>query len=72
MNIKLKPCPFCGSAVSVVQVSLSKYGVEHLHIDCCIGFDIEADEMLHGFDQLIRPGLSAVEKWNRRVGEKDE
>ena len=61
---ELKPCPFCGGAVSMLYNSMDnaykfyhKSGFDSLH--CCVLEPI----VLHGFCSLAE----AAEAWNRRA-----
>ena len=71
LNDMLKPCPFCGEPISIVEVQFDKCGVSRLKIQCCMDFDIFADELIYntGFKAKYRAGFDAVQKWNTRVGE---
>ena len=69
INNSLKPCPFCGKPVSVVEIHTDRYGIYELRVQCCMDFDIFADEEAYSevFKESFRVGLDPVEKWNRRV-----
>lgn len=70
----LKPCPFCGEPISIAEAEFDKFGVSRLNIQCCMDFDIFADELIYseGKRGYARVGFDAVQKWNKRAGDQDE
>lgn len=68
----LKPCPFCGRAVKVIQVDPSGYAVAYLHHDYAVAIVHEGEGECIG-DSLAsyRQGEESkmIELWNRRVSE---
>lgn len=66
---ELKPCPFCGAEVRDVSFETDELGVSRLMIRCLCGANItiEADDIFYSNADRLRPGLNAVEKWNRRA-----
>lgn len=72
-EIKLKPCPFCGTMpyTSIVKSSDEKMKI---YIQCdsseCgakMDFTIEAENGFLDFDDVINGISKAAEAWNRRV-----
>ena len=65
----LKPCPFCGKEVGDVSIECDSLGASILEVRCRCGADvtIEADDVLCSAVARFRPGLNAIEKWNRRA-----
>ena len=62
MNIKLKPCPFCGAkgtAVKTQTLNGALYWVECRNAETCNGLNVRTKPFNNG--QL------AVEAWNRRA-----
>ena len=70
INEILRPCPFCGAEVRDVSFEADGLGISRLMIRCFCGADItiEADDVFYSNMDRFRPGLNAVEKWNRRDG----
>lgn len=70
----LKPCPFCGSDVDLESMGMDARGSRTLYITCRCGiaFHVESDEVLTSATGVrYRPGLDALDKWNRRIYETD-
>ena len=68
----LKPCPFCGNQVNIMEINTGTCGVTSLKIECSCGVDvsIESDETYSSWDGCkFRPGRDAIEKWNRRASD---
>ena len=71
INEVLKPCPFCGSEVEVVQVECRAGGVTSIEVCCSCGVDvrIESDDFIYDWTgEAHQLGSNAVQKWNRRDG----
>ena len=75
MDIKdlLKPCPFCGRDVEVVEIKCSAYGIINLTVDCYCGihFEIESDDVFEVGGKMKILGLTADKKWNRRAEQRE-
>ena len=68
--IELKPCPFCGQKIERYSIEADSYGISRLQINCCMDFNIMSDDVVTSFGgEWARVGLTALEKWNRRVEE---
>ena len=70
-EIELKPCPFCGKEIKRYSIGTADGYVYELKISCCMEFDITGDEPIFADNRPHMIGLDAVEKWNRRAGEKE-
>lgn len=73
MEIKLKPCPFCGSAATLdgrasYEARQAYYGKACLSIDCpdC-GAQVTAYNHTDGPLPYEMMAAAAAEKWNRRA-----
>lgn len=73
MNLKVKPCPFCGREVKNITSGISPYGVEVLHIKCECGaeVDFKGDGYFYENEIRRRSGKDALEKWNTRAGDEE-
>ena len=75
MDIKelLKPCPFCGRAVEIVEIKFSVFGIKSLTVDCYCGmhFEIESDDVFKVGGKMKILGLTADQKWNRRAVDRE-
>ena len=73
MEIKLKPCPFCGSAAMLdgsadYEARQSYYGKACLSIDCLeCGAQVTAYNHTDGPLPYETMAAAAAEKWNRRA-----
>ena len=69
---KMKPCPFCGQKVDIVEIEMSRKGFERIRVNCECGADIEfkGDEYIDSNMGGIRIGKDALEKWNTREGKQ--
>lgn len=72
MTDELKPCPFCGRAVKVIQVDPSGYAAYYLHHDYAVAIVHEGEEECIG-DNLASYSQDEeskmVDLWNRRAKE---
>lgn len=70
---QLKPCPFCGRKVSLASLQMgSGIGVTRLDIECACGinFGICADDVIYTGDGTPHQiGLTAIDKWEKRIEE---
>lgn len=66
----MKPCPFCGQKIEAVSWEQDGLGLTTLKVMCTCGvtIKIDADDVFRTVDKYFRPGLDALEKWNRRAG----
>lgn len=57
-NVKLKPCPFCGSEVEIVpeQVDAITVSYNFICVECCSNTYFDFSDR-----------KEAIESWNRRV-----
>lgn len=72
INEILSPCPFCGREVEITSIGYIMGAVDSLEIRCSCGAEVrlESDVLIHTFAGSYQSGLTAVEKWNRRAGDK--
>ena len=68
--MKIKPCPFCGSAPRVIErkCSPAHFGIGCTNIECIIFLpdDVKKRE-LHNYVWCWADKNEMIEKWNRRM-----
>lgn len=69
MREVMKPCPFCGRKVGLVEFEYTIPGVSKLKVYCPCGAEIgiESDELVYYHGEGHQLGKSAIEKWNDRA-----
>lgn len=73
INEILIPCPFCGREVKIASIDCTMGTIASLEVCCICGAEvrIRSDDLIYSQDgRWYQPGLTAVEKWNRRAGDK--
>ena len=69
---ELKPCPFCGGAISLIQVH-SQVECKHVEYGCAVCRMRFSHDQHFAFSTAARIALdeSFSDIWNRRVGDTD-
>ena len=67
---QIKPCPFCGRKVNLVNLQMERnIGVTRMDIECACGisFEIYSDDVLYSVGGTPHQiGLTALDKWEKR------